>query len=147
MFLAAGSIIHVASHDRIADLGGIGRRLPMTFFGMALASVTLMGLPPSGAFVAKWMLLEAALQSGQVWLAFVIVAGGLLAAAYLFRILGQAFTPSDTDATLFLPRSMEWAALALAVIALSLGLFTAPALDLLRAGAPEVSHTVMEPAQ
>jgi multicomponent Na+:H+ antiporter subunit D len=125
-------------------MDGIGRRLPLTFFAVALASVSLMGLPPSGAFVAKWMLLEAALETGHVWLAVVILAGGLLAAGYLFRILGQAFTPSATEATLFVPRSMEGAALALAVIALSLGLFSAPLLDLLLAGEIQVGNTAAE---
>jgi multicomponent Na+:H+ antiporter subunit D len=141
MFLAVGSIQHAAGHDRIADLDGIGRQLPLTFFAVALASVSLMGLPPSGAFLAKWMLLEAALETGHVWLVVVILAGGLLAAGYLFRILGQAFTPSATAATFFVPRSMEGAALALALVALSLGLFSAPLLDLLRLGEIHVGNT------
>jgi formate hydrogenlyase subunit 3/multisubunit Na+/H+ antiporter MnhD subunit len=142
MYRPAGSILRVAGHDRIADLGGVGRRLPMTFFTMAVASVTLMGLPPSGAFVAKWMLLQAALDDGHLWLAGIILAGGLLAAGYLFRILGQAFTPSGTDSTLAVPGSMEWAALGLAAIAVALGLFTAPALDLLQVGAPVAGTAV-----
>jgi formate hydrogenlyase subunit 3/multisubunit Na+/H+ antiporter MnhD subunit len=136
MFLAAGSILRVAGHDRIAELDGVGRRLPVTFFSMALASVTLMGLPPSGAFVAKWMLLEAAVESGQAWLALIILAGGLLAAGYLFPILARAFRPHTMEAPLFVPRRMEVAALALAVIALSLGFFTAPLLALLQAAGP-----------
>ena len=144
IFLAAGSIQRVAGHDRVASLDGIGRRLPVTFFSMALASVTLMGLPPSGAFVAKWMLLEAALENRQAWLAVVILAGGLLAAAYLFRILGRAFSPSAAEVPLFVPRSMEVAALALAIIALSLGFFTAPLLDLLQIGAPLAWIVVLE---
>jgi formate hydrogenlyase subunit 3/multisubunit Na+/H+ antiporter MnhD subunit len=147
LFLAAGSILHAAHHDRIADLGGVGRRLPVTFFGIALSSVTLMGLPPSGAFVAKWMLIEAALESEQGWLAVVIVAGGLLAAAYLFPILGQAFSSSDTGERLHLPRAMEWTALTLALIALTLGLFAGPALELLRIGAPHVGEAVLEPSR
>jgi multicomponent Na+:H+ antiporter subunit D len=144
MFLAVGNIQHAAGHDRIAEMDGIGRRLPLTLFTVALASVSLMGLPPSGAFVAKWVLLEAALETGHPWLAVVILVGGLLAAGYLFRILGQAFTPSATEATLFVPRSMEGAALALAVVALSLGLFSAPLLDLLHVGEIQVSTTAAE---
>ena len=134
MFMAAGSILYVAGHDRIAGIDGIGRRIPITFFTLALASVTLLGLPPSGAFMAKWLLLDAAIQTGHFALAVVIVGGGLLAAGYLFRVLAQAFTSSESEATLRVPRSMEWTAMALAVIALALGLFTAPLLDLLAIG-------------
>jgi multicomponent Na+:H+ antiporter subunit D len=144
MFLAAGSIERVAGHDRVAELDGIGRRLPVTFFSMALASVTLMGLPPSGAFIAKWMLLEAAVENRQAWLAVIILAGGLLAAGYLFRILARAFRPSTAEPPLVVPRSMEVAALALAVIALSLGFFTAPLLNLLHVGGPRVGNIVLE---
>lgn len=132
MFLAAGSLLRVAGHDRIAELGGVGRRLPITFFALALAGVALMGLPPSGTFVAKWLLLEAAIDGGRLWLAAVILAGGLLAAVYLFRILGQAFTTSEDDVPLFVPRRMDWAALVLAVAAASLGFASAPILALLR---------------
>ncbi|MGE0593957.1 MAG: complex I subunit 5 family protein [Vicinamibacterales bacterium] len=145
LFLAAGCIVHAAGHDRIAELGGVGRRLPVTFFTIALASVTLMGLPPSGAFVAKWMLLQAALDGGRLWVAVVILAGGLLAAGYLFRILGQAFTPSSTDAALHVPGRMVWPALVLAVVALGLGLGSAPIVDLLQVGALS-THTLNETA-
>jgi multicomponent Na+:H+ antiporter subunit D len=131
MFMAAGSILRVAGHDRIVALAGVGRRLPVTFCTLALASVTLMGLPPSGAFVAKWMLLEAALSGGQIWLAVIIVAGGLLAASYLFRILGQAFTASEDEAALRLPVAMEMPPFLLALVAVLLGLVAAPILDAL----------------
>jgi multicomponent Na+:H+ antiporter subunit D len=131
MFLAGGSIMRVAGHDTIASLAGTGRRLPVTFFTLALASVTLMGLPPSGAFVAKWMLLRVAIETGRFWIAIVIVAGGLLAAIYLFRILGQAFTSSSDEGRLSVPRPMELGALALALVALLLGLVAAPVLQML----------------
>jgi multicomponent Na+:H+ antiporter subunit D len=32
LFLAAGTILHVAGHDRIRDLAEVSRRLPVTFF-------------------------------------------------------------------------------------------------------------------
>jgi|GEM_PF-97123 len=91
LFLAAGTIQLVVGHDRVRDLAGAGHRLPVTFLAIGLASVSLMGLPPTGAFMAKWVLLREALAAGQVGLAVVIVAGGWLAAGYLFRVLGAAF--------------------------------------------------------
>ena len=58
-FMAAGAVMKSQGHDRIADLSGIGSRLPLAMFGFALAAVSLMGLPPSGGFSAKWLLLQA----------------------------------------------------------------------------------------
>jgi formate hydrogenlyase subunit 3/multisubunit Na+/H+ antiporter MnhD subunit len=133
LFLAAGSIQHVHGHDRIADLEGLGR-LRLTFFSAALASVTLMGLPPSGAFAGKWLLLDAALAQGRVPLAIVIAGGGLLAGAYLFRILGRAFVPSAGEPPARVPSTMDWPAFLLALVALALGLASAPVLRLLAIG-------------
>ena len=59
-------------------------------FAFGLAGMSLMGLPPSGGFVAKAMLLTASVSEGQWWWAVVIMIGGLLAAGYMFRVLAPA---------------------------------------------------------
>ena len=48
------------------------------------AGLSLMGVPPSGGFVAKWLLLLATVVQGQWWWAVVMLAGGLLAGAVMF---------------------------------------------------------------
>ena len=58
MFMAAGLIYATLGHDRVADLRGAGRALPMTMTAFALAGASLIGLPPSGGFLAKWLLLS-----------------------------------------------------------------------------------------
>ena len=73
MFMAAGLIAEALGHDRIAGLAGIGRALPITVFAFGLGGLSLMGLPPSGGFVAKAMLLTAAVAEGQWWWAVVIL--------------------------------------------------------------------------
>jgi formate hydrogenlyase subunit 3/multisubunit Na+/H+ antiporter MnhD subunit len=94
-FLAAGVIMQRAGHDRIAELGGTARALPVTTFTIALAGVALIGLPPSGSFLAKWQLLTTVFVTGQwIWLP-VIGIGTLLAGAYVFRLLGYAFAPGE----------------------------------------------------
>ena len=77
LFLAIGVIQQKAGHDRIADLGGAARALPVTVFTLALAGVALIGLPPSGAFQAKWQLISASIATGQ-WLWVPVVAAGSL---------------------------------------------------------------------
>ena len=81
MFLAAGLIYELLGHDRIAKFSGAARAMPLTFLTLGLGGLSLMGLPPSGGFAAKWLLMRASIASGQwVW-ALVLLAGGLLAAA------------------------------------------------------------------
>ncbi len=91
LFLAAGNLILATGTDSIRSLRNIADGLPMTTFTMALAGISLMGLPPSGGFAAKWMLLHSILASGQWWLAAAPVLGGLLTAAYVFKILSHTF--------------------------------------------------------
>ncbi|MFP5505631.1 MAG: complex I subunit 5 family protein [Gammaproteobacteria bacterium] len=137
MFLAAGAMILAAGHGEIARHDGLGARLPLALFAFALSAVSLMGLPPSGGFVAKWLLLEAALASGQWWWIAVMIAGGLLTAAYLFRVLRRAFLPAAADVTFSEPpRALAPIAFLLALVALGLGLWADGPLALIGIGAP-----------
>jgi multicomponent Na+:H+ antiporter subunit D len=132
-----GTVIHALGSDRIRDMRGIAGRLPMTTFTLGLAGMTLIGLPPSGGFVAKWLLLSAALASGQWWWTLVIVAGGLLAMGYVFRVLGQAFLqPEGDDKIQPVPRVMELTSLAMALGSVLLGLRPVELLLLLGIGSP-----------
>jgi multicomponent Na+:H+ antiporter subunit D len=138
MFMAAGLIGEALGHDRIAGFGGIGRALPMTVFAFGLGGMSLMGLPPSGGFVAKAMLLTAAVGEGQWWWAVVILAGGLLAAGYVFRVLAPALSAADAPVAQLAPVSLSRQAvvLALAICALLLGLVPLRPSQLLEVGRP-----------
>ena len=137
MFLAAGNILCFGGHDRIADLDRVAQRLPLTLTAFALAGVSSMGLPPSGGFIGKWMLLDAALQAGQWWWVIIIILGGLLAAAYVFKVIGHCFTRAEmSHEAKPVPAIMEWSALALAMAAIMLGLFASWPLALMDIGSP-----------
>lgn len=137
MFLAAGNIIHAAGHDRLAGLGGIIHALPVTAATLALASVSLVGLPPSGGFIGKWQLLSAAVVAERWAWAALILAGTLLAAGYVMRVLWHAFSPASPAGALHpVPHAMQWPALALALLAALMGLIVAQPVQWLRIGAP-----------
>jgi formate hydrogenlyase subunit 3/multisubunit Na+/H+ antiporter MnhD subunit len=137
MFLAVGSMVLAMGRDDIEALDRQGPRLPLSLLAFGLAGVSLMGLPPSGGFVAKWLLLESALASGQWWWIVVMIAGGLLTAAYVFRVLRCAFTPALSGVVApGLPRTLELTAVGLALGSLLLGAYATPPLALLAVGAP-----------
>ncbi len=135
MFLAAGCMIQAAGSDRIGDLTGVAQYLRMPVFAFAMAGVTLMGLPPSGGFSSKWLFLNAALASDQWWYVPPMIAGGLLAAAYVFRVLRQVLVFRPVDIRFRpVPASMQWPALILALLSLLLGLTGTFPLLVLKAG-------------
>lgn len=139
MFLAAGVIAEAFGHDRIADLRGFGRALPISAAAFGLAGLSLMGIPPSGGFVAKCLLLTAAVVGGHPWLAGTILAGGLLAGAYVFRVVDRALaTPAiPLAARKPIPRKLELAALVLALAAVLLGLVPLQPFAFLQLGRPD----------
>lgn len=135
MFLAAGNLLRFGGHDRIADLDRVVQRLPLTTAAFALAGVSIMGLPPSGGFIGKWLLLEAALEQGRWDLTAIMILGGLLAAGYVFKVLGHTFTQAPVaHAPRAVPASMEWSALLLGLMALLLGFLAEPVLSLVGIG-------------
>ncbi len=137
VFLAAGNVMYSTGHDRINELAGIVRQLPVSMFAFALAGVSLIGLPPSGGFVAKWLYLNAALTGGQWWWCALILLGGLLATAYVFRFFSTAFSHADEIVPgRPVPRVMEWTAFALALCAILLGVSAPAVIGLLMAGKP-----------
>ncbi len=125
MFMSAGLIYAALGHDRIASLSGVARVLPITVLAFALGGVALMGVPSSGAYLAKDLLLQASDATGQWWWAVVIQAGGIFTAAYLVLVLANALTPASEPVKVRagVPRLQEAAALALALCSLFLGLF------------------------
>jgi len=132
MFLSAGNLLCFGGHDRIADLDRVVQRLPLTAAAFALAGVSIMGLPPSGGFIGKWLLLEAAIIQGRWDLVAVMILGGLLAAAYIFKVIGHTFTQAPvTHEAQSVSASMQWSALLLAIGAMLLGFLSLPVLSLL----------------
>ena len=102
---------------------------------IALGGVALIGLPPSGAFLGKWQLLAGSVASGQWLWVLITLAGSLLAAAYVFRLLGHAFGHRPYPQQPIAIAREEWPALFLtAVAAIGLGLGGMPVWTLLGGG-------------
>jgi multicomponent Na+:H+ antiporter subunit D len=125
MFMTAGLIYAALGHDRIGGLAGLGRALPMSMLTFTLAGVALIGVPPSGASLAKDLFLQAAAETEQWWWAFVVQAGGVLTSSYVVLVLAHALAPAEalSEPQAHAPRTAEAVALALALCSLLLGLF------------------------
>ncbi len=144
MFLVCGTITRLAGHDRLAGLAGAGGTLGARLLVFALAAVTLVGMPPSSGFIAKWLLINAAIVTEQWWYLATIALGTLLASGYVLRVLSLAFTESQSPPLPVAPRILRWPPLALAVVALLLGLAAFHPAVLTLAGAPVSGIILLE---
>ena len=135
LFLSAGVVIYFtlqgANYHYADQLQGIGKELPITMSCFAIASVSLIGLPPSGGFVAKWFMGSGALELGTLGYIGVIILmiSALLTAGYLLPIVADAFFPGEDynyseEATLTrLPVKMKLPLLLLCAGAILSGIF------------------------
>jgi NADH-quinone oxidoreductase subunit L len=95
LFLGAGSVIHALSGEQdIRKMGGLAKRIPLTFWTFAIATAAIAGLPPLSGFFSKDEILWFALASergGSVTLMTVMAVTALMTAFYMFRLLWLTF--------------------------------------------------------
>ena len=99
LFLGSGSVIHALSGEQdIRKMGGLARKIPITFVTFAIATAAIAGIPPLAGFFSKDEILWLALASesgGSAVLWTVMSFTALLTAFYMFRLLWVTFlTPS-----------------------------------------------------
>ena len=127
IFLLLGGVAMSMGGTSLARVQGLGKRMPLTSFGIVLCGLSLIGVPGTAGFVSKWYLILAALEKRQWWLVFLIVASSLLAAAYVWRFVEVAYfrePRQDTASGTRLPWSMALPAGALIASTVYFGLDT-----------------------
>lgn len=99
LFLCAGAIIYMTGKTRVEELRGIGKEMPVMMWCYTIASLGLIGIPPTGGFISKWYLAEGSLASGIPvfgWLGPVILlVSALLTAGYLLPVTIRGFFPGE----------------------------------------------------
>lgn len=73
--------------ERLEDMKGLNRRDPWLAFLMLVLMFSLAGVPPTAGFYAKFAVLSAAVQAGQIWLAVTAVVFSLIGAFYYLRVV------------------------------------------------------------
>ena len=91
LFFCAGSI-YISSHKtEISQLNGIGKRMPWTMAAFAIATLSMIGVPPVSGFITKWYLVIGSLERHSIAVLVVLLASSLLNAAYFIPILYRAY--------------------------------------------------------
>ncbi len=91
LFFCVGAITYMTGKKYIYQISGIGRKMPKTMMCFAIASISLIGIPPSNGFVSKWFLGLGAMDAGQTMNIIVLLLSAFLTAGYLLPIVVGAF--------------------------------------------------------
>jgi NADH-quinone oxidoreductase subunit L len=133
LFLAAGSVIHaVGGEQDMRKMGGLRKKIPVTFWTMFMATLAIAGAPGfSGFFSKDEILLAAQRSSTPLWALGVLTAG--LTSFYMFRLLFLTFfgAPRFDEHHVHVhesPRSMLVPLVVLAILAVGGGWMAAPQL-------------------
>ena len=97
LFLCAGAMIHETGKTYVTDLRGIGKRMPVTTWCWTIASMGLIGIPPTSGFVSKWALATGSLAGAPAGFSIagpiILIISALLTAAYLLPVTIYGFFP------------------------------------------------------
>ena len=129
LFLGAGSVIHALGTNNIRQMGGLGRKMPVTAVTFGVAVLAIAGIFPLSGFWSKDAILEAVRDGGHTVLYLVALGTVFLTAVYMSRVFFLAFTgtPRGPARAHESPAVMTVPLLILAVFAAGLGFLDIPA--------------------
>jgi NADH-quinone oxidoreductase subunit L len=94
LFLAAGSVLHAVKTNSMSEMGGLRKRMPVTFVTMVIGGLALAGIPPLDGSFSKDGVLDAARTYGgplgnSVYVVGIVTA--FVTAAYVTRMILRTF--------------------------------------------------------
>jgi multicomponent Na+:H+ antiporter subunit D len=132
LFLCAGSIYVSTRKTEISQMSGLAKRMPWTMAAFALASLSVIGIPPTSGFISKLYLALGTVGHGSLILLGVLLLSSLLNAAYLGPIVYKAYFEKGSETNEEV-REVPWMVVPLVISAaasLLLGLYPTPVLKL-----------------
>ncbi len=87
LFITGGAVEHQTGTTDLSKLGGIGRKMPVTFACFLIAAASTLGIPPLNGFFSKELIYHGALESGTIY--YVIAVAGSFLTAVTFLKLGH----------------------------------------------------------
>jgi len=94
LFLCGGAVEHATGTAELDELGGLGKKMSLTFVTCLVAALSISGIPPFNGFVSKWMIYQGVIQMGTsqadgaarlwpIWLACAMFGSALTLASFV----------------------------------------------------------------
>jgi len=125
----------------IDDYAGLGRRSPLLAFTLTIFMLSLIGIPLTGGFFAKYYVFNAALKSDLIWLTIIGLVNSAIAAYYYLRLIVVMYMREPTVESAPEPVSpaMSTALVIAAIATIYLGVVPGSVLNYATKGAKELT--------
>lgn len=136
LFLGGGAVEQATGTPQLDRLGGLGKKMPLTFIACLTAALSISGIPPFNGFVSKWMVYQGIIQMGtsqaggaaKMWPIWLLAAmfGSALTLASFVKIIHSVFLsrlPENLKNTREVSILQTFPMLVLAVLCIFFGVF------------------------
>ena len=130
LFLCIGSVFYRTGTKDLNELGGLAKKMPVTFIACLIASLSISGMPPLNGFASKWFIYQSLVDSGNsVFLFFLIAAlfGSALTLASFMKLIYSVFLSPKPSIESKSIKEVDWKMSApmitLAMLCVGLGVF------------------------
>jgi len=140
LFLTSGSVQMSTGTRQMKEMGGLAQKMPVTRTTATVASASIVGIPPFSGFWSKLILVIAAIQSGFIWVAAIIVFVSLCTLIMYLKVQRYVFLgelPENLQQTKENTGSMLVAMIVLACLCLLMGLLLL---------VPDLKAAILDPA-
>ncbi len=86
-FIAVIAISNKLGSDLIKSYAGMGKQAPLLALALTLSLISLIGLPPTAGFIAKFYIFSGAASNGLLWLVIIAVINSVISAYYYLRVV------------------------------------------------------------
>ncbi|MFC2056450.1 NADH-quinone oxidoreductase subunit N [Chloroflexota bacterium] len=86
-FFAVIAISEKIGSDNIADFAGMGKESTLPALALSFCLISLIGIPPTVGFMAKFYLFSAAVQHNLLWAVIIAVINSVISAYYYLRVV------------------------------------------------------------
>lgn len=98
LFLNSGAVVYSTGTRDLEQMGGLGRRMPVTGATSMVASMSIAGIPPFAGFFSKLIIIMAAVKADQITLAIIAVVVSIITLSYYLKMQRMAFLGKLADA-------------------------------------------------
>ena len=90
-FMAIAAVARATGTTKMKELGGMIHKMPITYLAYLIAIISMAGIPPMGGFISKWLIFQAVINKGMVFVGIAVFFGSIGSFLYVFRPLSALF--------------------------------------------------------